>query len=306
MRYLQNPFKVEHLDFLIVDRAIRYTPNGRFTEEDGAVIALYNFFGRWFSKQFIVDRINYINEVSQKEGKHIPSYMDVAGFSRNAYQELRELFINKTNEQNDDKTRYIDINCEIMVEINNLCHFNEPHKVKALLKYIIPNWLNSSIYLRCMNMNLTHGYDSHYNIKQLPKEMVLFWWEDNKVPHAMCYVSTKEDANFRDAFSIDFSHTNDNDCDPDELGWYYFIREETNLPNVLNYSGTEYVLVFRMVGGCVTCCNPPLIRHNYRLQPLSVPGNKSPTYYEKYYDLYHTGNWNAKHAIERGGFNLLG
>lgn len=23
-----------------------------------------------------------------------------------------------------------------------------------------------------------------------------------------------------------------------------------------------------------------------------------------YYDLYHTGNWNAKHAIERGGFNL--
>ncbi len=76
MRYYQNPFKVEHLDFLIVDRAIRYTPKGRFTEEDGGVIALYNFFGRWFSRQFIIDRINYINEVSQKEGKHIPSFMD--------------------------------------------------------------------------------------------------------------------------------------------------------------------------------------------------------------------------------------
>jgi len=25
-----------------------------------------------------------------------------------------------------------------------------------------------------------------------------------------------------------------------------------------------------------------------------------------YYDLYHSGNWNAKHAIERGGFNLNG
>lgn len=307
MKYLQNPFKVKHLDFLIVDRDIRYTSKGRFTEEDSAVIALYNFFGRWFSKQFIVDRISYIYEVSQKEGKHIPSYMDVA-FSRNAFQELNELFINKTNEQNDDKTRYIDINCEIMVEINNLCHFNEPHKVKALLKYIIPNWFGSSVYLRCMNMNLTHN-DSGSRIKQLPKEMVLFWWVDSRIPHAMCYVSTKEDANFRDAFSIDFSHTNDNDCDPDELGWYYFIRKDTNLPNVLNYSGTEYVSVFRMEGNEIVTCAPPLIRHEFHLMPLRIPGDDfclgaAPKYFDKYYDLYHTGNMNARRAIEQGGFNL--
>ena len=153
MRCHQNPFKVEHLDFMIVDRAIRYTPKGRFTEEDGGVIALYNFFGRWFSKQFIIDRINYINEVSQKEGKHIPSYMDANGYFQNAFQELHELYKNKCKaEENEDKSKIISIDTEIILEINNLCHFNEPRKMyglfkKYLLIYKIENqWGHKHLY----------------------------------------------------------------------------------------------------------------------------------------------------------------
>lgn len=301
MRYHQNPFKVEHLDSMIVDRAIRYTPKGRFTEDDGGVIALYNFFGRWFSKQFIIDRINYINEVSQKEGKHIPSFMNANGFFQNAFQELHKLYINKCEaEENEDKSMVISIDTEMILEINNLCHFNESQKMYALLKkYFFSdthsgNW---GIMLKTFNLQCLEG---------IPKNMLLFHWDDNGTAHLWCYMSQSNDANYH-LFNFDYSNTNGNDFGDHRLGVYGFIQKNINLSKILDYSGTHYVPLFRMDGDKIVCCNPPLIRHKYRLKPLYIPGDgKESEYFDKYYDLYHTGNWKAKEAIERGGFNLNG
>lgn len=292
MRIHQNPFKVEHLDFMIVDRAIRYTPNGRFTEEDSGVLGLYNFFGRWFSKQFIIDRINYINEVSQKEGKHIPSFMEANGNFQNAFQELNEFYNNKRKaEENEDKSQIIDIDTEIILEINNLCHFNEKQKMFGLLKkyrFLDIHEGNCGIYIRTFVLQQLEG---------LPKNMVLFKWDDDGISNILCFVSMSDDANIQQAFNLEGSSC----C----------IQRDLNLHKIVTYSGPDYTSMFHMVGDDITCCNPPLIRHKYRLMPLYIPGDDfclraEPEYFNKYYDLYHTGNWNARHAIERGGFNLNG
>lgn len=292
MRIHQNPFKVEHLDFMIVDRAIRYTPKGRFTEEDSGVIALYNFFGRWFSKQFIIDRINYINEVSQKEGKHIPSFMDANGYFQDAFQELHELYNNKRKaEDNEDKSQIIDIDTEIILEINNLCHFNEKQKMFGLLKkyrFLDIHEGNCGIYISTIVLQQLEG---------LPKNMVLFKWDDDGISNTLCFVSMSDNANIQNAFNLEGSSC----C----------IQRDLNLHKIVNYSGSDYTPMFRMVGDDITCCNPPLIRNKYRLMPLYVPGDDfclcaKPQHFDKYYDLLHTGNWNARHAIERGGFNLNG
>lgn len=307
MRYHQNPLKVEHLDFLIVDRAIRYTPKGRFTEEDGGVIALYNFFGRWFSKQFIIDRINYINEVSQKEGKSLPSFMDADGYFQKAFQELDELYNNKRKaEENEDKSQIIDIDTEILLEINNLCHFNEPRKMYGLFKkYLFPDNQKIHHFGGCMYLPRTDPGNWGINLKvfhlqqmeNIPENMLCFYWADDGIPHLHCFLSVSNNASY-EVFNFQLR-----DCWP--------IQKDVNIDKILNYSGPDYKLIFRMDGDSITCCNPPLIRHKYRLMPLFVPGSNfvfdtKPEYFDKYYDLLHTGNWNARHAIERGGFNLNG
>ena len=53
--------------------------------------------------------------------------------------------------------------------------------------------------------------------------MALFCWKEKGVLNSICYISVVEDANFRRAFHVDFDGMDDQDCDPDELGWYYFI-----------------------------------------------------------------------------------
>lgn len=198
----------------------------------------------------------------------------------------------------------IEINTEIMVEINNLCHFNEVWKVKNLLKYMIPKWYKdaknevSCIYLR--EIYLKHSPESRNSTVHdgLPKEMVLFCWKEEGVLQSICYLSVIEDSDFRKAFHINFEGMDDQDCDTDELGWYYFMDKQLNIDNIVNYSGSEYVPVFRIVGDTITCCEPPVIRHKYRLRPLSARCDDY-SLRQKYYDLYDSGNWNAKRAIER-------
>ena len=197
MRIHQNPFKVELLDFKIVDRAIRYT-KGRFTEENSGVIALYNFFGRWFSKQFIIDRINYINEVSQKEGKHIPSFMDENGYFQDAFQELHELYNNKRKaEDNEDKSQIIDIDTEIILEINNLCHFDEKQKMFGLLKkyrFLDIHEGNCGICISTIVLQ---------QLERLPKNMVLFKLDDDGISNMLCFVSMSDNANIQNAFNLE-------------------------------------------------------------------------------------------------------
>lgn len=297
MRHYQNPFKVEHLDYAIVSGPSVPTLLC-LSENNEKVVHLYNYFGRWFPKEDIVLRLLDIDRQCSVEGRRIPSRMD-ADFMKRSFDELNDVF-KRLNEHQEDALE-VDINTELLVEINNLCHFKESNKVRCLLKYIIPGGLHNgdhTLYYR--EMRLKSG-----NL-ELPNDMVLFWWTESGIPHVVCYRSLSEALRSREAFRIDFSDTDDNDCDPDELGYYYFIGRDTNLGNVVDYAGTDYVPVFRLDGDVLTCCNPPLIRHKYRLAPLTMPGDRAPEFYEKYYDLYHTGNWNAKHAIERGGFNLNG
>ena len=300
MRYHHNPFKVEHLDFMIVDRAIRYTPKGTFTEEDGGVIALYNFFGRWFPKQFIIDRINHINE-TEKNGHHL----DVGGYFSKAFQELHELYNKKCKaEDEEDKSQIISIGTEMILEINNLCHFNESQKMYGLFKkYLFPEsvWGNWGIHFKTFELQRLEG---------IPKQLLFFHWENDGTPQLLCFMSASHKASYS-LFGFDFAHTNGNDFGDHRFGIYGDIEKDLNLDKLLNYSGADYVPMFRMDGNHITCLNPPLIRHKYRLMPLFVPGSNfvfepGQEYFAKYYDLYHSGNWNAKHAIERGGFNKNG
>lgn len=309
MRYHQNPFKVEHLDFLIVEHELfKYD-----LDEDGwNVTKLYNLFGRWFSKRFISDRIRYIDEICKKESKKIPSYMEANGCYEKAHQELKD-FKDKTRkaEYNEDRSQIVDTDIVILVEINNLCHFNEPWKVPGLLKYIVPKWDVSSYVLgftpptnlaemRPMGLRVTS-----FGVNHIRHEVVLFFLGENGVPHMIGYISKNKDANYLDAFSLDFSNTKG--WDEDEWGCYYCLDIKLNLNKVINYSGPDYVPMFRIEGDKITSCYPPLLRHKYRLKPLYIPGDgKESEYFDKYYDLYHTGNWKAKEAIERGGFNLNG
>ena len=301
MNHNGNPFKVEHLDFMIVDRGIRYTPNGRFTEDDGKVITLYNLFGRWFSKQFIIERINYINETSRKEGRHMPAYMAEGGFFQNAIKELGELFdIKRKAEGEENESSLISIDTELILEINNLCHFNEARKMYGLFKkYLFTdkhsgNW---GILLKTYNLQRLEG---------IPRNMLVFHWEDDGTLHLFCFMSASDNASYN-LFGFDYANTNGNDFGNHRLGKYGSIQKNINLDKIINYAGPDYKLMFRMVGDSITCGNPPLIRHKYRLRSLRIPCNNVDTeYIEKYYDLFRTGNWNARHAIERGGFNLNG
>ena len=307
MRYNGNPFKVEQLDFMIVDRAIRYTPKGRFTEEDGGVIALYNFFGRWFPKQFIIDRINYINETSQKEGHHIPAYLDNIELTQKAFQGLHELWNKRSKAENEeDKSQIISIDTELILEINNLCHFKESRKMYGLFeKYLFPadahsgNW---GIYIKTFELQRLEG---------IPRTMLVFHWEDDDVSHLLCFMSASDSASYS-VFGFDYANTNGRDFGNHCMGEYASIQKDINIDKILHYSGSDYTPMFRMAGDEITCCDPPLIRHKYRLKPLRIPGSNfalessKPECFDKYYDLYHSGNWNAKHAIERGGFNLNG
>ena len=134
--------------------------------------------------------------------------------------------------------------------------------------------------------------------------MLVFHWEDNGTPQMLCYISVSDNASRR-IFQLDYANTNDNDWGTHHWGEWGLVQKDINLDEIINYAGPDYKLMFRMVGDSITCGNPPLIRHKYRLRTLRIPcNNMSPEYIEKYYDLFHTGNWNARHAIERGGFNL--
>lgn len=297
-----NPFKVEQLDFLIVDQGIR---GYQCTEDSPQVKALYNFFGRWFSKHFIAERIRYIDEISEKEHRGYPEYMEADGYMREAFLGLSRLFDKKSEaEKSEDEKQTISIDTEMILEINNLCHFNESQKMYAVLKkYFFSdthsgNW---GIMLKTFKLQRLEG---------IPRNMLLFHWDDNGIPHLWCYMSKTNDAHYN-SFNFDYSNTNGNDFGAHRLGEYGFIQKDINLSKIIDYSGSDYVPLFRMDGDKITCCNPPLIRHKYRLESLYVPGDnfalqKKPEFFDMYYDLYHSGNWNAKHAIERGGFNLNG
>lgn len=283
-----NPFKVEHLDFLIVDRAIR---DHHGSEDNPGVIALYNFFGRWFSKRFIADRIQGVDRYS------------MGGFCSNSVQELQE-FLRLKREAEERDGQVISIDTEMLVEINNLCHFNEMQKMFVLLKKYFFTETHSGgwgIYFKSFELQQLSG---------LPKNMLLFHWNDMDASHLLCFISASESADYH-SFHLDYSHTNGNDFGNHRSGKYGSVEKDLNIGKIVNYTGTDYIPMFRMDGNHLTSFHPPLIRHKYHLRPLRIPGDnfaleKKPEFFDKYYDLYYSGNWNAKHAIERGGFNPNG
>ena len=59
------------------------------------------------------------------------------------------------------------------------------------------------------------------NIQEIRNGSLLL--EGKRCSKYICYISVVEDADFRRAFHVDFDGMDDQDCDPDELGWYYFI-----------------------------------------------------------------------------------
>ncbi|MBO4531862.1 MAG: DUF1810 domain-containing protein [Paludibacteraceae bacterium] len=245
---------------------------------------------------------------------------------------MASIISSKMDMGNHKSHKIIEINTEIMVEINNLCHFNEPLKASKLIKkYMIPDCIFDcilkgemlgTIYLRQIYLRNSPVRGSAEIYEELPWDMFLACWNDSGEFHCVCYLSVEEKASFSEAFHIDFDGVNDNDCDPDELGWYYFVNKDQNISSIVNYSGTEYTPVFKMEGDSICCLRPPLIRHHYRLPVFKdldintgydalrllleskgeIRKSKSTIVYEKYMDLYNSGNLNAKHAIKRGKF----
>ena len=218
--------------------------------------------------------------------------------------------------------QFINIDREIMVEIVNLCHFNEPQKLMPLLKYLLPDWVNNINGIYFQDIYLKNDPRCSIKYQELPADLLVFMWEQEGIAHASCFLSSSDNYTHRDNddFDFDYSDMNDNDCDLYELGWYYWMSKDKNLDKITNYKGENYVPVFRKVGERIECCNPPLIRHHYRLEPLVEPEintgydalrllmedsgqvkkSKATIRREKYYDLLNSGNWNAKHAIARG------
>ena len=236
----------------------------------------------------------------------------------------------KMDMSNHKETTIIEINTEIMVEINNLCHFDEPLKASKLIKkYMIPDFIlrggmMGTIYLREIYLRKSPIRRNIEFYKELPWDMFLACWNESGEFHCICYLSVEEKASFGEAFHINYDGVDDNDCDSDELGRYYFVSKCLNISSIANYSGNEYTPVFKIEGDNISCFRPPLIRHHYRLPVFkdpeintgydalrlllesqgSIKKAKSTIEYEKYMDLYHSGNWNARHALERGGFQL--
>ena len=222
---------------------------------------------------------------------------------------------------NSQEKQFINVDREIMVEIVNLCHFNEPQKLMPLLKYTLPDWVKNINGIYFQDIYLKNDPKSSMIYQELPGNLLVFMWEQEGIAYASCFLSTSDDYKPRDYdFDFDFSDMDDNDCDWNELGWYYWMSKDINLDKITNYKGENYVPVFRKIGERIECCTPPLIRHHYRLEPLVEPEintgydalrliledsgqvkkSKASIQREKYYDLRDSGNWNAKYAIARG------
>lgn len=209
------------------------------------------------------------------------------------------------------KKETIFIDSEIMVEINNLCCQGESSKVNDLLKYITPQKvLDKSLDENSLWLAFSFFGGYPYPLKELPKDVVSFWWKQDGELNAVCYISNTDNANFIEAFKLDIS----------EVGRIVFnktgngkINKEVHLNNVLSYSGNDYDLMFRLQGETIKCGRPPLIKHDYDLQlidnlsPYSSVNQRVSDCHEKiekYYDLYRLGNKKAKQALKASGFNL--
>ena len=224
--------------------------------------------------------------------------------------EIRRAYNNDNASQND--IQYIEINLELMLEINNLCCFNEAVKVKRLLKYMqyMDRIGGSTICVNCIRFGYLQPKIDELqcnNGDKFPTGLISFSWEDDGVMHTTCYLQISDSDCLKD-FQIDTSRMKDNDCYDYEFGWGYWVSRTPKLLSLVssNCDLDNYKIVFARSGDFVQCYNPGLIKHKYPLRPLTpchdfCYDKKESNIYNKYYDLYHCGNWNAKHAIIRGG-----
>ena len=302
-----TPIDENVLDYLIVYHGISKGEGGRFSPENTKVIALYDYLGRWFSKDYIIERIDHFDELrSNGVGNRIPFFRDL-NYLNGQLGEMALL----SSRSSLLRKRYIDIDIdsEIMVEVNNMCsnmcsRRRKSPRVYHLLKHLIPK------------VELDDGfiYYSHawfivpYRPEELPLDMVWFWWKQDERLNAVCYRSTTENAFFKQAFNLDFVETGSYN-----LKHSGTLNKNTHLNDVLEYSGDDYVLVFRLEDDEIISGRPQPINHEYELKPI-VPVDllyadsrsvlEYHTMINKYYDLYHLRNKKAKQALQLSGFNL--
>ena len=135
---------------------------------------------------------------------------------------------------------------------------------------------------------------------ELPLDMVLFWWKQDDRLNAVCYRSVTDNASFSKAFKLDLAEAE-----------RFYLKPNGNLDNnyhlydVLEYSGDDYVLVFRLEDDKIISGRPQPIKHEYELKPIVQTGLcvdsksalESHEMIEKYYELFHLGNKKAEQAL---------
>lgn len=289
-----TPIDEDVLDYLIAKNRIAKVKEGQISPKDPIVIALYDYLHRWFSKSTIIERIVSLSFKGRNELDPLLAM-------------LNEQKVDALNRLSFEINNTIDIDDEIMVEVNNLCSHGKINlcrrrklnKVLTLLNYLKPQEVAGD----AIWFNRTNFHSSYHLVSEgLPREMVSFWWKQDGKLNAVCYRSTSNDDGFIN--NILFGVTGN-------------INKEKFLQDVVGHSGNDYAMVFRMEGDTITNGNPPIIKHNLVLKPISIInpfiiGLDHLDYFmqndhvviEKYYALYHSGNKKAEEALRRSRFNL--
>ena len=108
---------------------------------------------------------------------------------------------------NSQEKQFINVDREIMVEIVNLCHFNEPQKLMPLLKYILPDWVKNINGIYFQDIYLKNDPKCSMIYQELPGNLLVFMWEQEGIAYASCFLSTSDDYKPRDSISILISQT---------------------------------------------------------------------------------------------------
>lgn len=287
-------FDLDFLDYVIFTWFTWFQGKSlQLSEDNSEIIAMYDYFGRWFSKKEILDRIN---ELREKE-KPIDQLLSDQNRKKSMILALKSISSGIVGLEHD-------VNREIIIEVNNLSRRGKSLGVQTLLKYFTPLKISKLAQdkgnMCCQYLPLLRGV----GFMGIPSHMIMFWWKQDDKVNAVCYRSITDDVNFFDVFGISPSLA-------------FFEGESLkggmliDYNDVLGYSGDDYALVFRIEGNNLTCGRPPLIKHEYELPliPHHISVNATIESFdheliEKYYALYHLGNKKAEEALRRSGFNL--
>lgn len=284
-------FKIIHLDAWLYDQ-----PIGRVNNINDFAIEKVNYFFRgYFSKETIFERNKLIrgNDIGERiSWSDLHGEVEFDRAIRGLFEIKEEIVKNAELKFKKENVDYIDINYEIIVEINNLSHFNEMDNIILLTKLIRPDFH--------MYYSVSCFHFSEIQIAKLSKTFYFFTYGNNDNEIVICFRREKDENyvlfDLFDELNIDKEYISvDNDG--------YFVKFSNEIfDKLISHKGNSLIPVFYISKNIPHSFVPPVIRHDYVLRPLGDCEDKITV--DKYFALYNSGNWNAKYALRRSGFKL--